>query len=99
MREKILTRSLQFMTGMVVRPKRSSVVIKVIFSSCFVGDAVAKFSEINVHKRLVTQRAYCEQQYAEALKSAFLGTDEDFLAGYFVPSCLLDFLHLNHKLL
>jgi hypothetical protein len=48
------------MTGMVVCPKRPSVV-KVIFSSCFVGDAVAKFSEINVHKRLVTEKAYREK--------------------------------------
>jgi hypothetical protein len=55
MREKILTRSLQFMTGMVVRPKRPPVGIKVIFSSCFVGDAVAKFSEVNIHKRLVSR--------------------------------------------
>ena len=81
---------------MVVRSKRFSV-IEVIFSSRFVGDKVSNFSAINVHKRLVTETAYHEKRYEEALKRAFLGTDEDFLAGYFVPSCLLDFLHLNHK--
>jgi hypothetical protein len=58
---------------------------------------VAKFSGINVHKRLVTEEAYREKRYKEALKRAFLGTDEDFLAGGFVSSCLLDSLHLNHK--
>jgi protein phosphatase 2C family protein 2/3 len=76
---------------MVVRSKRFSV-IGVIFSSRFVGDKVSNFSAINVHKRLVTETAYHEKRYEEALKRAFLGTDEDFLAGYFVPSCLLDFL-------
>jgi protein phosphatase PTC2/3 len=48
-------------------------------SSRFVGDTVSKFSGINVHKRLVTEKAYHEKRYEDALKSAFIGTDEDFL--------------------
>jgi hypothetical protein len=96
MKGRIQTRSLQFMMGMVVRSKRFSV-IEVFFSSCFVGDTVSKFSGINVHKRLVAAKAYSEKRYEEALKRAFLGTDEDFLAGYFIPSYPLDFPHLNHK--
>ena len=68
-----------------------------ISSSCLVGDTVAKFSGINVHKRLVAEAAYREKRYEEALKRAFLGTDEDFLAGYFLRSYQLDFLHLNPK--
>ena len=63
-------------------------------SSRFVGDTVSKYSGINVHKRLVTEKAYHEKRYEDALKSAFIGTDEDFLAGYFMPFCLPDFLYL-----
>ncbi|KAJ7505343.1 phosphatase 2C-like domain-containing protein [Mycena galericulata] len=44
------------------------------------GGTVAKFAGQNVHKRLVTEEAYKESQYDEALKRAFLGTDEDLLA-------------------
>ncbi|KAJ7109712.1 phosphatase 2C-like domain-containing protein [Mycena crocata] len=44
------------------------------------GGTVAKFAGQNVHKRLVTEESYKEGQYAEALKRAFLGTDEDLLA-------------------
>jgi len=46
------------------------------------GAAMAKFAGINVHKRLVTEKAYHEKQYEEALKRAFLGTDRDFLAAH-----------------
>ena len=53
------------------------------FSYCNVGGSVAKFSGINVHKRLVTEEAYREKRYEEALKRAFLGTDEDLLARQF----------------
>jgi len=35
---------------------------------------------VNVHKRLVTEEAYYEKRYEEALKRAFLGTDKDLLA-------------------
>src|ERR1700729_3724635 len=53
------------------------------FLSCSVGDSVAKFAGINVHRRLVTEEAYREKHYEEALKRAFLGTDEDLLASQF----------------
>lgn len=44
------------------------------------GGTVAKFAGQNVHKRLVAEEAYKQKQYKEALKRAFLGTDEDLLA-------------------
>ncbi|KAJ7288355.1 phosphatase 2C-like domain-containing protein [Mycena rebaudengoi] len=44
------------------------------------GGTVAKFAGQNVHKRLVTEESYKESHYDEALKRAFLGTDEDLLA-------------------
>lgn len=44
------------------------------------GAAVAKFAGSNVHRRLVNEEAYKEGDYAQALKRAFLGTDEDLLA-------------------
>ncbi|KAJ7644114.1 phosphatase 2C-like domain-containing protein [Roridomyces roridus] len=44
------------------------------------GGTVAKFAGQNVHKRLLTEESYKESQYEEALKRAFLGTDEDLLA-------------------
>jgi protein phosphatase 2C family protein 2/3 len=49
-------------------------------SCCPTGGTVAKFAGQNVHKRLVTEESYKESQYDEALKRAFLGTDEDLLA-------------------
>lgn len=44
------------------------------------GGNVAKFAGKNVHKRLLAEEAYREKRYDEALKRAFLGTDEDLLA-------------------
>ncbi|KIJ62566.1 hypothetical protein HYDPIDRAFT_135638 [Hydnomerulius pinastri MD-312] len=44
------------------------------------GGTVAKFAGKNVHKRLLVEEAYREKRYDEALKRAFLGTDEDLLA-------------------
>ncbi|KAF7978516.1 hypothetical protein HWV62_45685 [Athelia sp. TMB] len=44
------------------------------------GGTVAKFAGQNVHKRLVSEEAYKNKQYKEALKRAFLGTDEDLLS-------------------
>lgn len=41
---------------------------------------MAKFAGQNVHKRIVTEESYREKRYDEALKRAFLGTDEDLLA-------------------
>ncbi|KAL1741420.1 phosphatase 2C-like domain-containing protein [Schizophyllum fasciatum] len=44
------------------------------------GGTVAKFAAQNVHKRLVREEAYEKKDYEEALRRAFLGTDEDLLA-------------------
>jgi protein phosphatase 2C family protein 2/3 len=42
------------------------------------GSSVSKFAGLNVQKRLITEEAYKNEEYEEALKKAFLGTDEDF---------------------
>jgi protein phosphatase PTC2/3 len=42
---------------------------------------VARFAGEHVHKRLVSEETYREKRYDEALKKAFLGTDEDLRAG------------------
>lgn len=42
---------------------------------------MAKFAGEHVHKRLVTEETYKSGDYTQALKKAFLGTDEDLLAG------------------
>jgi hypothetical protein len=47
------------------------------------GSSVAKYAGLNVHKRLVTEEAYKNDDYEAALKKAFLGTDEDILASQF----------------
>jgi len=44
------------------------------------GSGVAKFAGLNLHKRLVKEEAYKNDDYEVALKKAFLGTDEDILA-------------------
>ncbi|KAF8133793.1 PP2C-domain-containing protein [Boletus edulis] len=44
------------------------------------GSTVAKFAGKNVHKRLLAEEAYRKKRYDEAMKRAFLGTDEDLLA-------------------
>jgi protein phosphatase 2C family protein 2/3 len=44
------------------------------------GSNVAKFAGLNLHKRLVKEEAYKNDDYEGALKNAFLGTDEDLLA-------------------
>jgi protein phosphatase 2C family protein 2/3 len=43
------------------------------------GATVAKYAGLNVYKRLAQEPAYAEKNYREALKRAFLGTDEDIL--------------------
>ena len=48
------------------------------------GSSVAKFAGLNVHKRLVTEEDYKNNDYEVALKKAFLGTDEDILASQFI---------------
>ena len=47
------------------------------------GSGVAKFAGLNVHKRLITEEDYKNDEYEAALKKAFLGTDEDILASQF----------------
>lgn len=59
------------------------------------GDLVAKFAGQNVHKRLVNEEAYREKNYEPALKRAFLGTDEDILAGHFFLLINLSTGHLS----
>ncbi|KAF8158375.1 phosphatase 2C-like domain-containing protein, partial [Crassisporium funariophilum] len=44
------------------------------------GSTVARFAGQNVHKRLVAEEDYNQEEYESALKKAFLGTDEDLLA-------------------
>jgi protein phosphatase PTC2/3 len=48
------------------------------------GSGVAKFAGLNLHKRLVKEEAYKNDDYEVALKKTFLGTDEDILAGQFI---------------
>lgn len=50
-----------------------------------IGSTVAKFAGKHVHKRLLAEDAYREKRYDEAMKRAFLGTDEDLLAGTSSP--------------
>jgi protein phosphatase 2C family protein 2/3 len=45
------------------------------------GSSVARYAGQNVWKRLAQEPAYLEGRYPEALKKAFLGTDEDILKG------------------
>jgi hypothetical protein len=45
------------------------------------GGTVAKYAGQNVHKRLVIEDTYQQRDYDIAMKRAFLGTDEDLLAG------------------
>lgn len=62
----------------------------------FKGGTVAKFAGNHVHKRLVTEETYREKDYEAALKRAFLGTDEDLLAGK--SKCVFSvFLSLIHN--
>lgn len=56
-----------------------------MFNLCpLTGGTVAKYAGRNVHKRLLSEEAYKEKRYEEALKRAFLGTDEDMLAGAYL---------------
>lgn len=70
---------------MVVRlPSRHTLAPSVIaqsISSRLSGGSTARFAGVNVHKRLVQEESYKENKYDQALKRAFLGTDEDMLAG------------------
>lgn len=44
------------------------------------GGTVARFAGRNLHRRLLSEEAYRKTRYGEALKRAFLGTDEELLA-------------------
>ncbi|THH27991.1 hypothetical protein EUX98_g6194 [Antrodiella citrinella] len=44
------------------------------------GSAVSRYAGENVHKRLLSELTYAQGAYPEALKRAFLGTDEDMRA-------------------
>jgi protein phosphatase 2C family protein 2/3 len=60
---------------------KSSLFIVPDYSSfLFPGATVARFAGQHVHKRLVAEESYKAGNYPEALKKAFLGTDEDLLA-------------------
>lgn len=67
-----------FMMAMAVK---FSAVFRLHSHSSLAGSTVAKFAGKNVHKRLLAEEAYREKRYYEAMKRAFLGTDEDLLAG------------------
>lgn len=45
------------------------------------GGSVARFAGQNVHRRLVQEESYQHQNFEDAMRRAFLGTDEDMLAG------------------
>ena len=59
------------------------------------GSSVANFAGLNVHKRLVTEETYKNEDYEAALKNAFLGTDEDLLASRFIFHHLFVIILLN----
>jgi protein phosphatase PTC2/3 len=50
-------------------------------SQSYTGGSVARFAGQNVHRRLVQEESYQQQNYEDAMRRAFLGTDEDLLAG------------------
>jgi hypothetical protein len=50
-------------------------------SESHTGGSVARFAGQNVHRRLVQEESYQHQNYEDAMRRAFLGTDEDMLAG------------------
>jgi protein phosphatase 2C family protein 2/3 len=50
-------------------------------SNLSAGGSVARFAGQNVHRRLVKEDSYQRQNYEEAMRRAFLGTDEDMLSG------------------
>ena len=54
---------------------------QILITRTTAGGAVARFAGQNVHKRLVKEESYRNQDWSEAMRRAFLGTDEDMLAG------------------
>lgn len=74
------THSLLFMT-VTVASKICSWVPTCIITSHITGSTVASYAGNHVHKRLVREDAYKEQDWKLALKRAFLDTDEDIRQG------------------
>ena len=64
--------------------------------STFKGGTVARYAGQNVHKRLVSEEEYRNKEYEAALKRAFLGTDQDILAGMLVRSIFTPLVSYDH---
>lgn len=54
-----------------------------IITENIIGGTVAKFTGNNLHRRLTSEESYIDGQWDDALKKAFLGTDEDIRAGMY----------------
>ena len=81
MKEKTTqTLSLPSMTATVVGVS-TDMLLRSYIDLPYEGKMVSQFASQNVQKRLVGEETYREKQYEPALKRAFLGTDEDLLAG------------------
>lgn len=63
---------------------KSSFIVLDHSSFRFLGATVARFAGQHLHKRLVAEESYKSGNYGEALKKAFLGTDEDLLASVYL---------------
>ena len=66
---------------MVMEVRRPFFDFRLDLSESNTGSSVARFAGQNVHRRLVQEESYGQQDYKEAMRRAFLGTDEDMLAG------------------
>ena len=53
-----------------------------------IGSAVSHYAGENVHKRLLQEPLYAQGNYPEALKRAFLDTDEDMRASTYRPTLI-----------
>ena len=70
---------------MVMEVRRCPFDLRLDLSESNTGSSVARFAGQNVHRRLVQEESYQQQDYKEAMRRAFLGTDEDMLAGALYP--------------
>jgi hypothetical protein len=66
---------------MVMEVRRCYLSSRLELSDSNTGGSVARFAGQNVHRRLVHEESYQQQDYKDAMRRAFLGTDEDMLAG------------------
>jgi protein phosphatase 2C family protein 2/3 len=66
---------------MVMEVWKHSITRLLVLSKPNTGGSVARFAGQNVHRRLLQDDSYQQQNYEEAMRRAFLGTDEDMLAG------------------